>query len=355
MKYISKFLILILIPIHTSLLAQCDPEYTYVDSIPNNVNIINGDSCFFTSDLDVLNALIIDNALNYNSPLEVGTQTWFNGRLKILVAGYYDNSSGVNDTIFVLPDSIGNLDQLSALYLEWNQIETLPTSFTQLNNLQSFYISNNALQRLPNDFGNLTNLYLLDAGYNELDSLPESICDLTGLTYFWAFNNELTTVPSCICSLGLNWDGTDGGFYPYFAIGGNQLCEDVPECVANSEHFNISLDQFYYSFMIADSQDCEVTSIIENGHYPTSFKLYNPYPNPFNPSTTIRFSVEKLLATSLRIYDINGRLIETLIVGKMDPGAHKIMWNAQSYSAGIYFVQMTSGRYRQVQKLILLK
>jgi hypothetical protein len=350
-----KFSVILLILIQFPLLAQCDPEYTYVDSIPDNVNIIVGDSCFFTSDLDVLNGLINDNALNYNSPLEVGTQTWFNGRLKILVAGNYGNSSGVNDTIFVLPDSVGSLDQLSALYLEWNQIEILPASFTQLTNLQSFYISNNALQSFPNDFGNLTNLYLLDAGYNELDSLPESMCDLTGLSYFWAFNNELTTVPACICSLDLNWNGTDGGFYPYFAIGGNQLCEDVPECVANSEHFNISLDQFYYSFMIADSQDCEVTGIVENVHYPTSFKLYNPYPNPFNPSTTIRFSVVTTDLLSLLVFDITGWLVETLIDGKMEPGTHEIMWDAQSYPAGIYFVQMTSGRYRQVRKLILIK
>ncbi len=353
MKYISKFLILILIqfPLHS----QCDPEYTYVDTIPSNVNIINGDSCFFTNDLDVLDALINDNDLNYNSPLEVGTQTWFNGRLKILVAGYYNNSSGVNDTIFVLPDSIGNLDQLSALYLEWNQIETLPTSFTQLTNLQSFYISNNALKSLPNDFGNLTNLYLLDFGYNELDSLPESLCDLSGLTYFWAFNNKLSTVPACICSLNLDWSGTDGAFYPYFAIGGNLLCEDVPECVANSEHFHISLDQFYYSFMVEDSQDCEVTGIVENGQYPKSFQLYNPYPNPFNPTTTIRFSVVRQHDVFLQVFDIIGRLIETLIDGKMEPGTHEITWNAQSYSAGIYFVRMTSGHNRQVQKLILLK
>ncbi len=352
MKYISKFLILFLIQFPLS--AQCDPEYTYVDSIPNNVNIINGDSCFFTSDLDVLDSLISVNSLDYNSPLELGTQTWFNGRLKILVAGYYNNSSGVNDTIFMLPDNIGIWDELSALYLEWNQIEALPASFTQLTNLQSFYISNNTLKSLPSDFGNLANLYLLDFGYNELDSLPESLCDLTGLTYFWAFNNELTVVPECICSLNLDWNGTDGAFYPYFAIGGNQLCDGVPECVSNSDHFNISLDQFYYSFMITDSQDCEVTSTI-NDQFPISFKLHDPYPNPFNPTTNILFSIAEKQLTFIQVFDITGRLVETLIDGKLDPGTHEIMWDAQSYSAGIYFLQMTSGRHRQAQKLILLK
>ena len=351
MKFSAILLILIQFPLH----AQCDPEYTYFDTIPDNVNIINGDSCFYTKDIDVLNALINDNDLDYNSPLELGTQTWFSGRLKILVAGNYGNSSGVNDTIFTLPDSIGNWDQLSSLYLEWNRIESLPESFNQLTNLQSLYISNNQLQYLPNDFGNLTILYLLDIGYNELDSLPESFCDLSGLTYLWAFNNTLSSVPACICSLDINWNDMDAAWYPYFAIGGNQLCDDVPECVANSEHFHTSLDQFYYSFMVVDSQDCDAAAVGGDLIIPEKIHLFNPYPNPFNPTTTIRLSVVARQASLLQIYDVTGRLVETFINETLEPGTYEIIWDARSHPAGIYFIQMTAGRNRQVQKLILLK
>ena len=351
MKFSAILLILIQFPLH----AQCDPEYTYFDTIPDNVNIINGDSCFYASDINVLNALINDNDLDYNSPLELGTQTWFSGRLKILVAGNYGNSSGVNDTIFTLPDSIGNWDQLSSLYLEWNRIESLPESFNQLTNLQSFYISNNQLQYLPNDFGNLTILYLLDIGYNELDSLPESFCDLSGLTYLWAFNNTLSSVPACICSLDINWNDMDAAWYPYFAIGGNQLCDDVPECVANSEHFHTSLDQFYYSFMVVDSQDCDAAAVGGDLIIPEKIHLFNPYPNPFNPTTTIRLSVVARQASLLQIYDVTGRLVETFINETLEPGTYEIIWDARSHPAGIYFIQMTAGRNRQVQKLILLK
>ena len=351
MKFSAILLILIQFPLH----AQCDPEYTYFDTIPDNVNIINGDSCFYTSDINVLNALINDNDLDYNSPLELGTQTWFSGRLKILVAGNYGNSSGVNDTIFTLPDSIGNWDQLSSLYLEWNRIESLPESFNQLTNLQSLYISNNQLQYLPNDFGNLTILYLLDIGYNELDSLPESFCDLSGLTYLWAFNNTLSSVPACICSLDINWNDMDAAWYPYFAIGGNQLCDDVPECVANSEHFHTSLDQFYYSFMVVDSQNCDAAAVGGDLIIPEKIHLFNPYPNPFNPTTTIRLSVVARQASLLQIYDVTGRLVETFINETLEPGTYEIIWDARSHPAGIYFIQMTAGRNRQVQKLILLK
>jgi hypothetical protein len=272
------------------------------------------------------------------------------------VATYTPNGvNGVNQQLTQLPEDIGQLANLKQLYLEWNNLTSLPSSFSQLSNLENLAISNNWLIALPNDFGNLTELSFLDLGYNQIAEIPESIGNLLNIEYLWLFNNQLSSVPETICDLPLTWSGTDYNNYPYFAIGGNQLCEDVPECVANSEHFNISLDQFYYSFMIADSQDCEVTGIVENVHYPTSFKLYNPYPNPFNPSTTIRFSVVTTDLLSLLVFDITGWLVETLIDGKMEPGTHEIMWDAQSYPAGIYFVQMTSGRYRQVRKLILIK
>jgi len=349
-----KVLVISIFVAQISLFAQCDPEYTVFHTIPSNVNVINGDSCFFTNDLDVLDSLIGINDLDYNTSLELGTQTWNNGRLKILVAGNYGNDTGVNDTIFTLPENIGNWDQLSALYLEWNRISTIPEAIGQLSTLQSLYISNNVVQDLPINIGDLSNLYLLDAGYNEIDSLPESFCNLDNLTYLWLFNNELTTVPACMCSLDLNWDETDAAWYPYFAIGGNQLCEAVPECISGSAHFHTSLDQFYYSFMVTDSQDCETSSII-NDNIPSRFALLEPYPNPFNPITTIRFSVEARHATQLRIYDITGRVIEILVNEKMQAGEHEIQWNASNHASGIYFVELVSGDQRDIQKLILMK
>jgi hypothetical protein len=88
---------------------------------------------------------------------------------------------------------------------------------------------------------------------------------------------------------------------------------------------------------------------------PQSFALYSSYPNPFNPITTIRFSVEARHALHLRVYDISGRLIETLVNEKLNPGEHEIQWHADQYASGVYFVELVSGDQRQVQKLILIK
>ncbi|HIA94657.1 MAG TPA: T9SS type A sorting domain-containing protein, partial [Candidatus Marinimicrobia bacterium] len=91
--------------------------------------------------------------------------------------------------------------------------------------------------------------------------------------------------------------------------------------------------------------------------FPSEFKLFNPYPNPFNPTTTIRFDVgvETRHAVSLQIFDINSRLVETLVRGETEPRRSEIQWNGTDQPSGIYFIRLESGSHSQTQKLILLK
>jgi len=90
---------------------------------------------------------------------------------------------------------------------------------------------------------------------------------------------------------------------------------------------------------------------------PKTFVLYPSFPNPFNPATTIRFSVESSASrrTSLRIFDITGHVVATLIKGEIPIGNHEITWNASRQSSGVYFVQLSNEETVQTQKLILLK
>mgnify|MGYP000150283528 FL=1 len=88
---------------------------------------------------------------------------------------------------------------------------------------------------------------------------------------------------------------------------------------------------------------------------PQTFVLYPSFPNPFNPITTIKFSVETFHAMSLRIFDITGRVVETLINGEIPVGNHEITWNASRQPSGVYIVQLSNGKSVQTQKLILLK
>jgi hypothetical protein len=85
-----------------------------------------------------------------------------------------------------------------------------------------------------------------------------------------------------------------------------------------------------------------------------SLELIN-YPNPFNPSTTIRFSVESRHATSLRVYDITGRLVETLVDSKLQAGEYEVVWNASNQPSGVYLVRMTTPKSVHTQKVLLMK
>ena len=88
---------------------------------------------------------------------------------------------------------------------------------------------------------------------------------------------------------------------------------------------------------------------------PTEFLLRYAYPNPFNPSTIINFSIPTDGAVSLLVYNMQGREVSTLIDTKMSAGYHAVAWNASSLSSGIYFLKMVAGEYVGTQKLMLVK
>ena len=90
---------------------------------------------------------------------------------------------------------------------------------------------------------------------------------------------------------------------------------------------------------------------------PNQILLFPAYPNPFNPVTTIGFDIpiESQNTTTLQLFDVNGRLIESLVNSVLQPGEYKIAWSASGMPSGIYFAELVSGNYRQVQKLILMK
>ena len=100
-----------------------------------------------------------------------------------------------------------------------------------------------------------------------------------------------------------------------------------------------------------------VMGVSPNDVVPETFTLYPAYPNPFNPVTTIRFDIPEGAANllSLRIFDINGGLVETLMDGQREPGIYTVQWDGSDQPSGVYFSRLESGSTVAVRKLILLK
>ena len=100
-----------------------------------------------------------------------------------------------------------------------------------------------------------------------------------------------------------------------------------------------------------------ITSVQSNmgSQTPVDFKLCSNYPNPFNPSTMIVFYLPKAEFVRLKIYDITGREIETLIEGQVPAGEHRLQWTAQGLASGVYLCRMESRDYSETIKMIYQK
>jgi len=104
-----------------------------------------------------------------------------------------------------------------------------------------------------------------------------------------------------------------------------------------------------------------VTNLEEShGAVPAEFTLEQNYPNPFNPETIIKFSLPKSQFISLKIYNVLGQEVKTLVNREFQTGNHSIVWNGKdnygnSVSAGIYFYKIDAGEFTAVKKMILMK
>jgi hypothetical protein len=86
-----------------------------------------------------------------------------------------------------------------------------------------------------------------------------------------------------------------------------------------------------------------------------SYNLSDAYPNPFNPETTIKFSLPQKEKVTLEIFDITGRLTKTLLNSQLDKGTYSIKFNGERLASGIYFYRLSAGNFRVTKKLILVK
>ncbi len=96
---------------------------------------------------------------------------------------------------------------------------------------------------------------------------------------------------------------------------------------------------------------------IESGktQIPTTYAINQNYPNPFNPTTTIIYSLPKIIKVNLKVYNLLGQEVAILVNEEMSIGTHSVTWNAQNVPSGIYFYKITAGEFSKIKKMILIK
>jgi len=104
------------------------------------------------------------------------------------------------------------------------------------------------------------------------------------------------------------------------------------------------------------------TNVDDEVVYAFKSRLLGNFPNPFNPYTTILFTIENVGNVEINVYDVRGRLIRTLLDGgrKFESGIHSVTWdgrdeNSRTVSSGLYFYRMTAGEYTETRRILLMK
>lgn len=145
---------------------------------------------------------------------------------------------------------------------------------------------------------------------------------------------------------GLNdWNNTDRELYEYDENNNQILVTFQNWSYYNSWITRGKTASFYQLFTDSPNEN----------KYLNSYSLSQTFPNPFNPSTSISYQIPEMNFVTIKIYDVLGNEIATLVNEEKPAGTYKITWNAEGLSSGIYFYRLQAGNFVATKKMILLK
>jgi uncharacterized protein (DUF362 family) len=241
------------------------------------------------------------------------------------------------------------------------------------------------LYTITNDNGRRGFLHHANNNDSEWNYLPETVCDLNA-----ARPVHLAVVDAVKCSTGgegswcSNFAPTErhtlfAGLDPVAtdSIAANIMGLDpaakslpLPAPMKNGSVTSAITDNYLYILnekgigtnqisqiqLVGDGSNL-VTAVKKNpvATKPSGFQLCSNYPNPFNPSTMIVFYMPVVERVSIKVYDITGREIETIIDGEVPSGEHRMQWSAQGLASGVYLCRMQTKNYSETIKMIYQK
>jgi hypothetical protein len=120
---------------------------------------------------------------------------------------------------------------------------------------------------------------------------------------------------------------------------------------------NLSDGKYYYRLrqMDYDGTSSYSKTAEVNVSSPITYELSQNYPNPFNPSTSIQFTIPEAGFVTLKVYNMLGQEIRSLVSGIKEAGSHTIQFNADNLNSGLYLYKIEAGSFTQVRKMTLLK
>ncbi|MGD0591188.1 MAG: C25 family cysteine peptidase [Bacteroidota bacterium] len=267
-----------------------------------------------------------------------------------------------SDTVFVdiRSDSPNHLDTAGFLHL-WDEGAAIISYSGHANQVQfskSRYFETQSIDSLNN--GNYLPVCLLGG----CDLLYDSRPPLSIPTHLLEKNGGGAVV--VISSEGLNYEYPTMDFYSYLI---NLMIQKPDQPIGKSykETKAYWANQYYYwgpeieryTFLgdpaLTVKHPVVSTFVQHQFSHPESFALNQNYPNPFNPTTIISYQLPAQSIVTLKVFDILGREVKTLVNDRQSAGLHSVTFNASNLSSGVYFYQLQAGSYNATKKLVYLK
>ena len=212
---------------------------------------------------------------------------------------------------------------------------------------------------------NSVNAIWIDANGNKWIATSGGLVKFDGTK--WTTTISPSMLSSGICAVlldqnGDRWLGNVAGLAKYDGISW-KIFDDTNSMLPEAVITGLALDSYGRKWIgmaqcgIAVFREGDVLSNLAEGlsAIPGTYRLLQNYPNPFNPSTTIRFSIPKAGPVSLKIYNLLGEEISTLVSERLQAGTHSVQWNALGIPSGVYFYRLQAGDFTGTKKLLLLR
>lgn len=277
-----------------------------------------------------------------------------------------------------LPAQIGRLENLNMISFRGNQLKHIKNDlFSRLLKLKWVFLENNFLENLP-DFSNNKILADLTVQSNRLTFEDlEPVMKKNNLHFYYspqdsvAIKADTNLKTDTFITLYVNVGGTknkykwmrEGVELPnadsqYLqlkasdsAASGKYVCkvlnQDVPDLVLFSKEYRL------YPTNV-------ISSVLSSSEIPKQYSLNQNFPNPFNPTTEIRYDIPSEVHVLLKIFSIDGREVRTLVNEVQTPGHKAVVWDGknnieQPVSSGIYIYKLQSGNYSFSRKMLMIK
>ena len=177
------------------------------------------------------------------------------------------------------------------------------------------------------------------------DSIVVAYCDIQG---GWTGEGNIEANPQFVNAVGGNFELKAGS--PCIDAGTASFTWEGAMLIdlSSDEYIGSAPDLGAFEYGMGSVAGCPF-------QLPGKFDLYRNFPNPFNPTTTISYDLPKTSDVALSIYDITGRLVETLVNKQQDAGNYQVQWDASRYSSGVYFYRIMAGNFLQTRKMLVLR